>query len=39
MKKALKSGHFWAGIVTGIVLLSFFPQVNPRMLLAKPKGA
>ena len=39
MKAALKSGKFWAGVVAGIVLLSFFPQLNPRvMLTAKPKG-
>lgn len=34
----LKSGHFWGGVITGIVLLSFFPQLNPRMMLAKPKA-
>lgn len=38
MKETLKSGKFWTGIVAGIVLLSFFPQLNPRMMLAKPKG-
>lgn len=36
--KIVKSGHFWLGIIAGIVLLSFFPQLNPRMMLSKPKG-
>lgn len=30
--------HFWAGVVVGIVLLAFFPVLNPRTLLAKPKA-
>lgn len=38
MKGTLKSGKFWGGVVTGIVLLAFFPQLNPRTFLAKPKG-
>lgn len=38
MKSALKSGHFWAGVVVGVVLLAAFPQMNPRMVLAKPKA-
>jgi hypothetical protein len=38
MKSALKSGHFWAGVVVGVVLLAFFPQLNPRLALSKPKG-
>lgn len=38
MKGALKSGHFWAGVVVGVVLLSFFPQLNPRLALGKPKA-
>lgn len=38
MKEALKSGKFWGGVVVGVVLLSFFPQFNPRALLGKPKG-
>jgi hypothetical protein len=38
MKDTLKSGKFWAGIVVGVVLLSFFPQLNPRAALSRPKG-
>lgn len=38
MKETLKSGKFWAGVVVGVILLSAFPQFNPRSLLAKPKG-
>jgi hypothetical protein len=37
VKETLKSGKFWGGIVVGVILLSFFPQLNPRALLAKPK--
>jgi hypothetical protein len=37
--KALKSHTFWAGVVVGVVLLAFFPQLNPRLMLAKPKQA
>jgi hypothetical protein len=37
--KVLKNGHFWAGIAVGVVLLSFFPQLNPRTVLARPKAA
>ena len=36
--KILKNGHFWGGVITGIVLLAFFPQLNPRTMLAKPKA-
>lgn len=38
MKNALKSGHFWAGVVVGVVLLSFVPALNPRNALGRPKG-
>ena len=38
MKSALKSGHFWAGVVLGVVLLAFFPQLNPRAALGAKKG-
>lgn len=37
MKSALKSGHFWVGVVAGVVLLAFFPQLNPRSALAGRK--
>lgn len=39
MKGTLKSGKFWAGVVAGVLLLSFFPQFNPRAALARPKKA
>jgi hypothetical protein len=38
MKAALKSGKFWGGVVVGIVLLSFFPQLNPRVMLTAGRG-
>lgn len=38
MKGAVKSGRFWAGVVVGVVALAFFPALNPRLMLAKPKG-
>lgn len=38
MKAALKSGKFWAGVVTGVVLLAFFPQINPRAWLGAKKA-
>ena len=34
----LKRKDFWIGVLAGIVLLSFFPQLNPRAALAKPKA-
>jgi hypothetical protein len=37
--KILKDHKFWAGVVAGVVLLAFFPQLNPRLMLAKPKQA
>lgn len=37
MRGTLKSGKFWGGVIAGIVLLSFFPQLNPRAALARPK--
>lgn len=39
MKATLKSGKFWAGVIAGVLLLAFFPQFNPRAMLAKPKKA
>lgn len=33
MKDTVKSGKFWAGVVVGVVLLAFFPQLNPRSAL------
>ncbi len=39
MKSALKSGQFWAGVVAGVVLLAFFPALNPRQVLARPRKA
>jgi hypothetical protein len=39
VKKALKSGHFWAGLVVGVILLTVFPQFSPRTALGKPKRA
>jgi hypothetical protein len=36
--KTLKNKEFWLGIVAGVVLLSFFPSLNPRAMLAKPKA-
>lgn len=38
MKDTLKSGKFWAGVVVGLVLLAFFPQLNPRTALGIKKG-
>lgn len=35
----LKRKDFWVGVAIGVVLLSFFPQLNPRAFLAKPKAA
>lgn len=35
MKAMLKSRHFWGGLIAGIVLLAFVPQLNPRQLMAK----
>ena len=35
MKGTLKSGKFWGGVITGIILLAFFPQLNPRAMLGK----
>jgi hypothetical protein len=35
VKGTLKSGKFWAGVLSGVVLLAFVPQINPRQLLAK----
>ena len=37
MKETVKSGKFWAGVVVGVVLLAFFPQLNPRAALSGPK--
>lgn len=37
MKDTLKSGKFWAGVVVGVVLLAFLPQLNPRAALGGPK--
>lgn len=34
MKETLKSGKFWAGVVVGVILLAFFPQISPRSLLS-----
>jgi hypothetical protein len=34
----VKNKHFWAGVVVGVVLLAFFPQLNPRAALSRPKG-
>jgi hypothetical protein len=39
VRATLKSGKFWAGVVVGVVLLSFVPQLNPRVALTKPKAA
>lgn len=39
MKATLKSGKFWAGVIAGVLLLAFFPQVNPRAALSRPKKA
>jgi hypothetical protein len=33
VKGTLKSGKFWGGVVVGVVLLAFFPQLNPRSAL------
>lgn len=38
MKETVKSGKFWAGVVVGILLLAFFPQINPRVMLSAKKG-
>ena len=38
MKETLKSGKFWTGVVLGVVLLAFFPQLNPRAALGAKKG-
>lgn len=37
MKETFKSGKFWVGVVVGVVLLSFFPQLNPRSALSGPR--
>jgi hypothetical protein len=37
VKDTLKSGKFWAGVIVGVVLLSFFPQLNPRAALSGPR--
>jgi hypothetical protein len=34
----VKSKQFWAGVVVGVVLLAFFPQLNPRAALSRSKG-
>jgi hypothetical protein len=40
VKETLKSGKFWLGIVLGVLLLAFFPQLNPRVALtAKRAGS
>lgn len=38
MKETLKSGKFWGGVVVGVLLLAFFPQLNPRVALSAKKG-
>jgi hypothetical protein len=38
VKETLKSGHFWVGVITGVLLLAFFPQVNPRVMLSARKA-
>lgn len=39
MKKCLKSGCFWVGLIGGVVLVTVFPQFSPRAALSKPKRA
>lgn len=35
----LRDGRFWGGVITGVLLLAFFPALNPRTMLArKPSG-
>ena len=34
----LKDGRFWIGVIVGIVVVSFVPQVNPKNLLGKKSG-
>ena len=38
MKETLKSGKFWAGVFVGVLLLAFFPQVNPRVALSAKRS-
>jgi hypothetical protein len=33
VKETLKSGKFWGGVIAGVVLVAFFPQLNPRAAL------
>lgn len=37
MKGALKSKHFWGGAAAVYIVLSVWPQLNGRALLARPK--
>lgn len=36
--RTLKDGKFWAGVITGYLLLVLFPQFNVRAMASKPKG-
>jgi len=38
VKETVKSGKFWAGVLAGVLLLAFFPQINPRMMLSARKA-
>lgn len=34
----LRSGHFWGGVVTGYLLLVFFPGLNVRSMAVRKAG-
>ena len=36
--KTVLNKHFLAGVVVAVVVLAVWPQLNPRLMLAKKKG-